>query len=160
MLVNAAQHGSLQVPSASRRNRREWTARSGWESVPRVFRLTAVCALMLGGCALNAPRPYNCDATTGALRPVTRGRTPLSRWIAECAKEIAEASWPPRHAEGLEGSVVVKAFFNRNDSARSLLGPGRRASESTGCRQPAPLQVMLEATRSGTSAPSGSNEAE
>ncbi|HEY8151377.1 MAG TPA: energy transducer TonB [Vicinamibacteria bacterium] len=69
---------------------------------------------MLGGCALNAPRPYNCDATTGTLRPVTRGRTPLSRWIAECAKEIAEASWPPRHAEGLEGSVVVKAFFNRN----------------------------------------------
>jgi TonB family protein len=27
---------------------------------------------------------------------------------------MAAAYWPPRHAEGLDGTVVVKSFYNRN----------------------------------------------
>ena len=73
----------------------------------------AVCALAIGGCALNAPRPFVCDATTGAPRPVPQGNTPLSRWTAECAKAIGEASWPPRHAEGLDGTELSLTTYFR-----------------------------------------------
>jgi TonB family protein len=80
-----------------------------------LFGLAVIGALTLGGCALNAARPYTCDPTTGGLRPYANSaETPLSRWKGECAKAIGEEYWPPRHAGGLQGTVGVRTFFNRN----------------------------------------------
>jgi len=76
--------------------------------------MTVAATTMLAGCALNYPRPIVCNEETRvAMTPAELDSTPGRRWSRDCANAIAEGYWPPRHANGLSGTVRVEAVFNR-----------------------------------------------